>query len=72
MYLGVAALGAGGYYMYKAGGDPQTAKRDIKRECVVGLLAYSAFWYSGKDVNQKQLTPTRLAAKSPKANEQRN
>lgn len=32
MYLGLAAVGAGGYYMYRAGGDPQTAKRDIKRE----------------------------------------
>lgn len=37
MYLGLAAVGAGGYYMYKAGGDPQTAKREIKREFSLDL-----------------------------------
>lgn len=30
MYLGLAAAGAGGYYLYKAGGDPKAATQDIK------------------------------------------
>lgn len=32
MYLGLAAAGAGGYYLYKAGGDPKTATKDMKGE----------------------------------------
>lgn len=30
MYLGLAAAGAGGYYLYKAGGDPKAASQDMK------------------------------------------
>lgn len=30
MYLGLAAAGAGGYYLYKAGGDPKDASQDMK------------------------------------------
>lgn len=31
LYLGIAALGAGGYYMYRAGGDPKVAKEEMRR-----------------------------------------
>ncbi|KAJ5551171.1 hypothetical protein N7535_000886 [Penicillium sp. DV-2018c] len=30
MYLGLAAAGAGGYYLYNAGGDPSTAKHQMR------------------------------------------
>ncbi|KAF7719701.1 Uncharacterized protein PECH_008887 [Penicillium ucsense] len=30
LYLGLAAAGAGGYYLYRAGGDPQIAKNEMK------------------------------------------
>ncbi|KAL2854342.1 hypothetical protein BJY01DRAFT_205387 [Aspergillus pseudoustus] len=30
LYLGVAAVGVGGYYLYRAGGNPQAAKEEIK------------------------------------------
>ncbi|KAJ5574039.1 uncharacterized protein N7459_008466 [Penicillium hispanicum] len=30
LYLGLAAAGAGGYYLYRAGGDVQGAKNEIK------------------------------------------
>ncbi|CDM34087.1 hypothetical protein DTO013E5_9970 [Penicillium roqueforti] len=30
MYLGLAAAGAGGYYLYSAGGDPSAAKHQMK------------------------------------------
>lgn len=30
LYLGLAAAGAGGYYLYRAGGDVQGAKKEIK------------------------------------------
>ena len=32
LYLGLAAAGAGGYYLYRAGGDPQIAKNEMKSE----------------------------------------
>ncbi|KAL3466665.1 hypothetical protein BJX64DRAFT_249630 [Aspergillus heterothallicus] len=30
LYLGVGALGLGGYYLYRAGGSPRVAKEEIK------------------------------------------
>ena len=30
LYLGLAAAGAGGYYLYRSGGDVQGAKQEIK------------------------------------------
>lgn len=30
LYLGLAAAGAGGYYLYRAGGDVQGAKKEMK------------------------------------------
>lgn len=36
MYLGLAAAGAGGYYLYKAGGDPKAAGQDMK--CTISPL----------------------------------
>lgn len=30
LYLGLALAGAGGYYMYRAGGDVQGAKQEMK------------------------------------------
>ncbi|KAB8228320.1 uncharacterized protein BDW43DRAFT_217863 [Aspergillus alliaceus] len=31
LYAALAAAGAGGYYLYRAGGDPKAAKQEIKR-----------------------------------------
>lgn len=30
LYLGLTAAGAGGYYLYRAGGDVQGAKKEMK------------------------------------------
>lgn len=30
MYLGLAAVSAGGFYLYRAGGDPKVAKDEMK------------------------------------------
>ncbi|KAL1995056.1 hypothetical protein VTN49DRAFT_1243 [Thermomyces lanuginosus] len=32
MYLGLAAAGAGGFYLYRAGGDPQKAKDKMQKD----------------------------------------
>ncbi|KAL2381517.1 hypothetical protein RJZ90_003871 [Blastomyces dermatitidis] len=32
MYLGLAAAGAGGYYLYRAGGDPKRATRQLEND----------------------------------------
>ncbi|BDD56790.1 hypothetical protein MAP00_002211 [Monascus purpureus] len=32
LYAGLAAAGAGGYYLYRAGGSPQAAKENIKED----------------------------------------
>jgi hypothetical protein len=32
MYLGLAAAGGLGYYMYRAGGSPQIAKKEMESE----------------------------------------
>lgn len=32
LYLGLGLAGAGGYYLYRAGGDPQRAKNEVKRK----------------------------------------
>jgi len=32
LYLGLALAGAGGYYLYKSGGDPQKAKDQVKAD----------------------------------------
>ncbi|KLJ08522.1 hypothetical protein EMPG_16065 [Blastomyces silverae] len=32
MYLGLAAAGAGGYYLYRAGGDPKRATRQFEND----------------------------------------
>jgi len=29
--VGIAGLGAGGYYLYSAGGDPKVAQKKIER-----------------------------------------
>lgn len=36
-YLGLAAVGAGAFYLYRAGGDPKTATQDMKSELPVLL-----------------------------------
>ncbi|GKZ30381.1 hypothetical protein AbraIFM66950_008951 [Aspergillus brasiliensis] len=38
LYLGIAALGAGGYYMYRAGGDPKVAKEEVKHDAHLARL----------------------------------
>ncbi|PYI07477.1 hypothetical protein BO78DRAFT_396344 [Aspergillus sclerotiicarbonarius CBS 121057] len=38
LYLGIAALGAGGYYMYRAGGDPKVAKEEMKQDAHIARL----------------------------------
>ncbi|KAJ5773563.1 hypothetical protein N7457_008459 [Penicillium paradoxum] len=56
VYLGLAAAGAGGYYLYKAGGDPQAAKHQIKidaekaREKIPGTESAEKF---GKDLGKE-------------------
>lgn len=30
VYLGLAGLGAGAFYLYRAGGDPKTATQELK------------------------------------------
>ncbi|KAJ9218990.1 hypothetical protein DTO027B5_7755 [Paecilomyces variotii] len=32
LYLGLGLAGAGGYYLYRAGGDPQRAKNEVKHD----------------------------------------
>jgi len=32
IYLGLGLAGAGGYYLYKAGGDPKNAKNQLKHD----------------------------------------
>ncbi|KAL2375200.1 hypothetical protein BDBG_02475 [Blastomyces gilchristii SLH14081] len=32
MYLGLAAAGAGGYYLYRTGGDPKRATRQLEND----------------------------------------
>ncbi|KAE8388567.1 hypothetical protein ETB97_012346 [Aspergillus alliaceus] len=32
LYAALAAAGAGGYYLYRAGGDPKAAKQEIKHD----------------------------------------
>ncbi|KAJ5861530.1 uncharacterized protein N7529_008840 [Penicillium soppii] len=56
LYLGFAAAGAGGYYLYNAGGDPEAAKNQIKvdaekaREKIPGKDNAEKF---GKDVGKE-------------------
>ncbi|CAK42848.1 hypothetical protein AAWM_08062 [Aspergillus awamori] len=38
LYLGIAALGAGGYYMYRAGGDPKVAKEEMRHDAHLARL----------------------------------
>ncbi|PYH89453.1 hypothetical protein BO71DRAFT_422997 [Aspergillus ellipticus CBS 707.79] len=38
LYLGLAALGAGGYYMYRAGGDPKVAGEEIRHDAHLARL----------------------------------
>lgn len=38
LYLGLAAAGAGGYYLYGAGGDPKQAKDQAKGELEFKIL----------------------------------
>lgn len=37
LWLGLAALGAGGYYLYSAGGDPKRATRKFESKTVASL-----------------------------------
>jgi hypothetical protein len=37
VYLGLAAAGAGGYYLYSAGGDPKKAKNNAKCQSFFSL-----------------------------------
>ncbi|OJJ51433.1 hypothetical protein ASPZODRAFT_127507, partial [Penicilliopsis zonata CBS 506.65] len=32
LYLGLTLAGAGGYYLYRAGGDPQGARQEAKHD----------------------------------------
>lgn len=32
LYGGLAVAGAGGYYLYSAGGDPKVAQKKVERE----------------------------------------
>jgi high-affinity Fe2+/Pb2+ permease len=41
LYLGLAAAGAGGYYLYRAGGDVKGAKQEMKSmfiSCLEGIF----------------------------------
>ena len=38
LYAALAAAGVGGYYLYRAGGDPKVAKQEIKRTCLPFLF----------------------------------
>lgn len=43
VYAAVAALGLGGYYLYRAGGDPKGATQEVKRKfpavvCAVSMI----------------------------------
>lgn len=40
LYAALAAAGVGGYYLYRAGGDPKAAKQEIKR------TSFSILWPS--------------------------
>ncbi|ODH48568.1 hypothetical protein GX48_05331 [Paracoccidioides brasiliensis] len=42
MYLGLAAVGAGGYYLYSAGGDPKRATRKFEGERAALKLTYNS------------------------------
>lgn len=42
LYLALAGAGAGGYYLYRAGGDVDTAKKAMKSACLV----FPIFWLS--------------------------
>ena len=35
LYLGLAAAGAGGYYLYRAGEKPQTVGEEVRGELVI-------------------------------------
>lgn len=39
LYLGLAAAGAGGYYLYRAGGDAVGAKEEMKGGFSQGFVA---------------------------------
>lgn len=43
MYLGLAAVGAGGFYLYRAGGDPKVAKDEMK--CTPSLRLPSSSFF---------------------------
>jgi len=41
VYLGLAAFGAGGYYLYRAGGDVKGAKQEMKSMQLPGHLVWN-------------------------------
>jgi hypothetical protein len=41
MYLGLAAAGGLGYYMWRAGGNPQVAKKEMESEFLVDVVVDS-------------------------------
>lgn len=49
LYLGFAAAGAGGYYLYNAGGDPEAAKNQIK-----GMHHYISTRTSWSDISSSR------------------
>lgn len=39
VYLGLAGLGAGAFYLYRAGGDPKTATQELKGTLSLPLVS---------------------------------
>lgn len=76
LYLGLAAAGAGGYYLYRAGGDVKGAKHEMKgmfllpsqRHCDF-LIVFSN---SANLLSRFQLMPTRRARSFPAVAARRN
>lgn len=56
LYLGLAAAGAGGYYLYRAGGDVQGAKKEMKG----GFPNFH-----GCDTGQAKLIPSQSTLERP-------
>tara|TARA_R110002060_G_scaffold24879_8_gene33913 strand:+ start:2480 stop:2623 length:144 start_codon:yes stop_codon:yes gene_type:complete len=38
LYLGLAAAGGVGYYLYNAGGNPKVAEKQVEGMCIAGLV----------------------------------
>lgn len=45
MYLGLGAAGAGGWYLYRAGGDPKKATQKFEGESSISLFFdHDKYW----------------------------